>query len=74
MEVILQQLISQNYDLDFYSGTWMFGPNYFCTDRLCKLSTDLNTFTYFFKPETMEDIEFVVKTFYGYKKSFQQYM
>lgn len=62
------------YDIDFYGGDWMFGPNYFCMNRICYLPHEVNSLTLHFRPKSLSDVKFLVKTFQGYKQTFEEYM
>lgn len=61
------------YDIDFYGGDWMFGPNYFCLNMICRLPRGIQMFMTHFKMKTEKDIVKVIEIFLAYKKTFQQY-
>ena len=68
----LKQFFAEIYDIDFYGGDWMFGPNYFCQNRACNLVYDILEFTRLFKPMNIEDVRFAIKSLLGFRKTYEQ--
>lgn len=74
IKIFLDQFMASVYDIDFYGGDWMFGPNYFCMNRICYLPHEVNSLTLHFRPKSLSDVKFLVKTFQGYKQTFEEYI
>ena len=65
--------MAEVYDLDFYGGDWMLGPNIFCMGVICKLEFEVKRFLWTFKLKTKEDISHVMGIFYLHRQTFEQY-
>jgi hypothetical protein len=67
-------MMSTDFESGFYDGGWMFGPDYFCFDRICHLQKEIQILTYYFRPTNVEDIEILANVFLHYNLTFNQYM
>ena len=57
----LKHVFGQPYDVNYYGGDWMMGPNLFCWQPVCYLPNNIyNTFIYF-RPYDLLDVETIRK-------------
>lgn len=52
----LQHTFGQPYDVNYYAGDWMFGPNQFCWQPVCSIGRDIYFHLDYFKPENLEGL------------------
>ena len=74
INAVLYQQMSVDYEAGFYEGGWMFGPGYFCSNRICHLQEEIKILTYYYKPRTVEDVEVIYNIFIQYNETFNQHM
>eukprot|EP00111_Clytia_hemisphaerica_P000364 TCONS_00000989-protein len=72
IKVFLSQMMSVNFESGFYDGGWMFGPEYFCFNRVCRLQEEISILTYYYRPKTYEDLETLYNIFLQYNQTFHQ--
>ena len=53
----LKHVFGQTYDLDYYAGDWMMGPNHFCWQPLCDVGKDIFYHLDYYKPTNIEDLK-----------------
>ena len=53
----LQHTFGQPYDVNYYAGDWMFGPNQFCWQPVCSIGIDIYFHLDYFKPENLEGLK-----------------
>lgn len=53
----LQHTFGQPYDVNYYAGDWMFGPNQFCWQSVCSIGSDIFYHLDYFKPENLEGLK-----------------
>lgn len=57
VKLYLKHVFGQPYDVNYYAGDWMMGPNHFCWQPVCYISNEIhNTFVYF-RPYSLEEVE-----------------
>ena len=63
----------QPYDVNYYVGDWLMGPNYFCWQPICTLSNDIKASLEFLKPKRFADVEHIKTKLKLFKKTLEQY-
>lgn len=53
----LKHIFGQTYDLNYYAGDWMMGPNHFCWQPICDIGKDIFYHLDYFKPTGLEGLE-----------------
>lgn len=53
----LQHTFGQPYDMNYYAGDWMLGPNQFCWQPICGMGGDIFYHLDYFKPAGLGDLE-----------------
>ena len=53
----LKHVFGQTYDLNYYAGDWMMGPNHFCWQPICDIGKDIFYHLDYFKPSGLEGLE-----------------
>ena len=61
------------YEMNYYSGDWMLGPNFFCWQPICYLLTNLASCLPHFKPESVKDLQELLDLLGQHNSSIQQY-
>lgn len=49
------------------------GPNYFCWQPICSVPYDLNSFAWYVKPRSYNDVQLVIDIIVMHKNTFDQY-
>ena len=74
-EHFLQHVFPPHGDGNYYSGSFLLGPNFLCTDPICEMPSHLNKIFNVFAPsseeEVIEILEKVKKMFDQYKRNMQ---
>ena len=73
IQVFLNQFMVEVYDIDFYGGDWMLGPNIFCMGVICKLEHQVRRYLDYYQLRIEENILEVMKVFENYIDTFTQY-
>ena len=74
IKFFLKHTFGKPYDVNYYNGDWMLGPNFFCWMPICNIPRLLGLNLPYFKPHNLEDLEILRKMLSGYKKTFRQYI
>ena len=67
-------MMSIDFEAGFYEGGWMFGPGYFCSDRICRLQEEIKILTFYYRPRNVDDVEALYNIFIQYNDTFNQHM
>lgn len=71
----LQHVFGQPYDVNYYAGDWMMGPNLFCWQPVCYHGYDLyNGIGLYHKPYNASDVELIKTKLEGHKDGILQYI
>ena len=46
----LKHIFGQTYDMNYYAGDWMMGPNHFCWQPICDIGKDIFYHLDYYKP------------------------
>ena len=49
------------------------GPNYFCWQPICRVPYDLNSFAWYVKPRSYNDVQLVIDIIMKHRNTFDQY-
>lgn len=49
------------------------GPNYFCWQPICRVPYDLNSFAWYVKPRSYNDVQLVIDIIMKHRITFDQY-
>ena len=70
----LKHVFGQPYDVNYYAGDWMMGPNHFCWQPICYLPHDVyNTFIYY-RPYSLEEVNTIKQHLENTKKGILRYI
>lgn len=69
----LQHVFGSPFDVNYYAGDWLMGPNYFCWQPICSVPYDLNSFAWYVKPRSYNDVQLVIDIIMMHKNTFDQY-
>lgn len=69
----LQHAFDSPFDVNYYAGDWMMGPNYFCWQPICYVTYDINSFAWHVKPRSYQDLQLVIDTIMKHKDTFDRY-
>ena len=69
----LQHIFGTPYDVNYYAGDFLLGPNLWCWQPLCDTRSEMKNSLYHFKPNSTEDLENLLKKFGEIKETFVQY-
>ena len=71
----LQHVFGQPYDVNYYAGDWMMGPNLFCWQPVCYHGYDLyNGIGLYHKPFNASDVKLIKAKLETHKKGILQYV
>ena len=69
----LQHVFGTPYDVNYYAGDFLMGPNLWCWQPLCDTPFEMKKSLYHFKPNSTEDLENLLSKLAGIKETFVQY-
>ncbi|XP_074635217.1 uncharacterized protein LOC141893725 [Acropora palmata] len=69
----LQHVFGSPYDVNYYAGDWMMGPNYFCWQPICYVSYGIHAFAWSVKPRTYADVQHVIDKIMAHKQTLERY-
>ena len=69
----LQHIFGTPYDVNYYAGDFLLGPNLWCWQPLCDTSSEMKNSLHRFKPNSTEDLENLLRKFSEIKETFVQY-
>lgn len=52
----LKHVFGQTYDMNYYTGDWLMGPNHFCWQPICDIGRDIFYHLDYFKPYNLTDL------------------
>ncbi|KAK3717884.1 hypothetical protein QZH41_014888, partial [Actinostola sp. cb2023] len=70
----LGHVFGQPYDVNYYAGDWMLGPNLFCWQPTCSVSYNIYNAILYYKPKILTDVELILKTIKNHEAVFDQYV
>jgi len=75
VEHYLQHVFGQPYDVNYYAGDWMMGPNLFCWQPICGLGYGVyNGLGLYHKPYSTSDVELIEAKLITHKEGILQYI
>jgi len=69
----LHHVFGTPYDVNYYAGDFLLGPNLWCWQPLCDVTYEIKNSLYHFKPNTTKDLEKLQKKLAEIKETFVQY-
>ena len=69
----LQHVFGTAYDVNYYAGDFLLGPNLWCWQPLCDTPYEIKNSLYHFKPNTTKDLENLQRKLAEIKNTFVQY-
>ena len=69
----LQHVFGTPYDVNYYAGDFLMGPNLWCWQPLCDTPSEMKKSLYHFKPNSTKDLENLLSKLAGIKETFVQY-
>ena len=70
----LKQVFGQPYDVNFYTGDWMTGPDLFCYRQICYMGYSISRAMKYFQPHNMKDVELIEVKLKTYKVAIKRYI
>ena len=71
----LQHMFGQPYDVNYYAGDWMMGPNLFCWQEICAHGYGVyNGIGRYHKPYNASDVKLIESKLKTHKAGFLQYI
>ena len=71
----LQHMFGQPYDVNYYAGDWMMGPNLFCWQEICAHGYGVyNGIGRHHKPYNADDVKLIESKLKTHKEGFLQYI
>ena len=70
----LQHMFGQPYDVNYYAGDWMMGPNLFCWQPICYHGYDFYNGMIYHIPYNANDVEHIRKKLETHKAGILQYI
>ena len=70
----LKTVFGQPFGMNFYSGDWMMGPTFACSESICYVSTHLQGMLKRLKPENLEDITLIESKLKTHKTGILRYI
>lgn len=71
----LQHIFGQPYDVNYYAGDWMMGPNLFCWQEICYHGYGIhNGIGLYHKPNKTDDVVLIEKKLQTHKEGILQYI
>lgn len=69
----LQHVFGTPYDVNYYAGDFLMGPNLWCWQPLCETPSEIEKSLYHFKPNSTRDLENLLSKLVEIKQTFAQY-
>ena len=69
----LQHVFGNPFDVNYYAGDFLMGPNLWCWQPLCDTPSEIKKSLYHFKPNTTKDLENLLSKLAEIKETFAQY-
>ena len=70
----LKHVFGQPYDVNYYAGDWMLGPNLFCWQPVCNQGHDIHNALPHLKPKDLADVENLRKKLESHKNGTIRYI
>ena len=71
----LKHVFGQPYDVNYYAGDWMMGPNLFCWQEICYIGYAVhNGLGLYHKPYSASDVKLIEKKLQTHKAGILQYI
>ena len=70
----LKHVFGQPYDVNYYAGDWMLGPNLFCWQPICYMGYGLHNVLLHLKPLDLLDADLIKTKLKSYKTTVDQYV
>lgn len=70
----LQHTFGQPYDVNYYAGDWMMGPNLFCWQPICYHGYDFYNGIILHRPTSEDDVKLIESKLETHKKGILQYI
>lgn len=70
----LQHVFGTPYDVNYYAGDFLLGPNLWCWQPLCNMPYEIKSSLHYFKPNNTKDLENLQMKLAEIKETFTQYM
>ena len=69
----LQHVFGTPYDVNYYAGDFLLGPNLWCWQPLCDVPYEIKSSLHYFKPNNTKDLENLQSKLAEIKETFVQY-
>lgn len=70
----LKQVFGQPYDVNYYSGEWMLGPDLFCYRQICVLGYGVFNAMRHLKPKSLNDVKDIESKLKTHKAAVETYV
>lgn len=70
----LTHIFGDPYEVNYYTGDWMLGPNSFCWQPICIIVNHVYNMLMYFEPTNLSQMEFLLKTIKKFESAFDRYV
>ena len=70
----LKHIFATPYDGNYFAGDFLMGPNLFCWQPICSVGSHVYYNMRYFKPSTVQDVDFLQDKFKQLNETFSQYI
>ncbi|KAK3734010.1 hypothetical protein QZH41_009863, partial [Actinostola sp. cb2023] len=74
VQLYLQQVFGKPFEVNYYTGDWMLGPDSFCYSLICYMGYEFDSAMKYHKPDSLKDVELLKAKLMSHKKSLEQYV
>lgn len=74
VKIFLKHVFGTPYEVNYYTGDWMLGPDSFCYSLICYLAYDIYGSILYHKPYNLKDVELIRTKLLSNKMAIEQYI
>jgi hypothetical protein len=74
VKLYLKQVFGSPYEVNYYTGDWMLGPDSFCYSKICYIGYDVYNSMLYHKPYNLKDVELIRTKLMAHKEAIEQYI
>lgn len=74
VKLYLQQVFGRPFEVNYYTGDWMLGPDSFCYSAICYMGYELYNAMLYHVPKNLKDVDLVKSKLMSHKEALVQYV
>lgn len=74
VKLFLKQIFGTPYEVNYYTGDWMLGPDSFCYSLVCYVNYDIYGSLLYHKPSNLQDVELIKTKLLANKMAVEQHV